>query len=108
MSYIHLTIEKRSQIEVLRKEGYSVRRIVSLIGVHHSTVARELIKCYTNTINVCIYIFGGVIMCKIDPYHQRECDRQGCESWDEYCNLNSLNYSDIILDEDEDEDDDED
>ena len=42
MSYIHLTIEKRSQMEVLRKEGYSVRRIASLIGVHHSTVAREL------------------------------------------------------------------
>ena len=42
MSYIHLTIEKRSQIEVLRKDGYSVRRIASLIGVHHSTVAREL------------------------------------------------------------------
>ena len=42
MSYIHLTIEKRSQIEVLRKEGYSVRRIASLIGVYHSTVAREL------------------------------------------------------------------
>ena len=42
MNYIHLTIEKRSQIEVLRKEGYSVRRIASLIGVHHSTVAREL------------------------------------------------------------------
>ena len=42
MSYIHLTIEKRSQIEVLRKEGYSVRRIASLIGVHHSTVTREL------------------------------------------------------------------
>ena len=42
MSYIHLTIEKRSQIEVLRKEGYSVRKIASLIGVHHSTVAKEL------------------------------------------------------------------
>ena len=42
MSYIHLTIEKRSQIEILRKERYSVRRIASLIGVHHLTVAREL------------------------------------------------------------------
>ena len=42
MSYIHLTIEKRSQIEVLRREGYSVRRIANLIGVHYSTVAREL------------------------------------------------------------------
>ena len=42
MSYIHLTIEKRSQIEILRKEGHSVCRIASLIGVHHSTVAREV------------------------------------------------------------------
>ena len=42
MSYIHLTIEKRSQIEILRKEKYSVRKIASLIGVHHSTVARKL------------------------------------------------------------------
>ena len=42
MSYIHLTIEKRSQIEVLRREGYSVRKITSLIGVQYSTVAREL------------------------------------------------------------------
>ena len=42
MSYIHLTIEKQNQIEVLRKERYSIRRIASLIGVHHSTVARKL------------------------------------------------------------------
>ena len=37
-----ISLEKRSQIEVLRKAGYSIRRIASLIGVHHSTVAREL------------------------------------------------------------------
>ena len=43
MSYIHLTIEKRSQIEILRKKRHSVRKIASLISVHHSTtVAREL------------------------------------------------------------------
>ena len=42
MSCIHLTIEKRSQIKVLRKEKYSVRKIASLLGVHYSTVAREL------------------------------------------------------------------
>ena len=41
MSYIHLTIEKRSQIEVLRKEGHSVRRIASLIDIHNFTVVRE-------------------------------------------------------------------
>ena len=42
MNYIHLTIEKRSQIEILIKEWCSVRRITNLIGVYHSTVAREL------------------------------------------------------------------
>ena len=42
MSYIHLTIEKRNQIEILRKEKYSTRNIARLIGVHHSTVAREI------------------------------------------------------------------
>ena len=42
MSYIYLTIEKRSQIEILRKEEHSIRRIASLTGGHHSTVAREL------------------------------------------------------------------
>lgn len=42
MNYIYLTIEKQSQIDVLRKVGYSVCRIASLIGVYHSTVAREL------------------------------------------------------------------
>lgn len=42
MSYIHLIIEKRSQIKVLRKEGYSIRRIAALVGVHYSTICREL------------------------------------------------------------------
>lgn len=48
MSYIHLTIEKRSQIEALTKEGYSTRKIAALIKVHHSTVARELNRIPSN------------------------------------------------------------
>lgn len=46
MSHMHLTIEKRSQIEVLRKEGDSVRRIASLIGVHHGlfTVTEKVLR----------------------------------------------------------------
>ena len=34
MSYIHLVIEKRSQIEVLRKEGYSACRIQIRLADH--------------------------------------------------------------------------
>ena len=40
--FYRFAIEKRSQIEILRKERYSVHKIASLIGVYHSTVAREL------------------------------------------------------------------
>lgn len=44
MSYVHLTIEKRSQIEVLRKECYSIRRISALVGIHYPTVSRKLLR----------------------------------------------------------------
>ena len=42
MSYKHLTTFKRSRIEVLKKLGYSARKIGKEIGRHHSTIAREL------------------------------------------------------------------
>ena len=42
MSYTHLTIIQRNMIEILRKEKYSTRKIATLLGVHHSTIAREL------------------------------------------------------------------
>ncbi|MBP2015742.1 IS30 family transposase [Anaerococcus degeneri] len=47
MSYKHLTINERNKIEVLRKEGYSSRRIAKILGFHHSTISREL-KRYDN------------------------------------------------------------
>ena len=42
MSYKHLTTFERSRIEVLKKLGYSARKIGKEIGRHHSTIAREL------------------------------------------------------------------
>lgn len=42
MSYTHLNTKQRNIIEVLHKENYSTRHIAKIIGVHHSTVAREL------------------------------------------------------------------
>lgn len=44
-------------------------------------------------------------MGKISQYHIDECERQGCTDWNEYCNINGLNYSDLIDDDDEDDDD---
>jgi IS30 family transposase len=42
MKYKQLTYEQRYQIEALRKEGLSQRSIALNIGVHHSTICREL------------------------------------------------------------------
>ena len=42
MSYTHLNTKQRNIIEVLHKENYSTRHITKIIGVHHSSVAREL------------------------------------------------------------------
>ena len=38
--YMHLTIEKLSQIEALRKEGDSFSWIVSLISVYYITIIK--------------------------------------------------------------------
>lgn len=42
MSYSHLTIKDRYQIEAYVREGHSVREIASLMKVHPSTISREL------------------------------------------------------------------
>lgn len=41
-------------------------------------------------------------MYNISQFHIDQCDFQGCDSWDDYCNQNALNYSDL-LEENEDE-----
>ncbi len=43
-------------------------------------------------------------MPRISEYHKRQFDRQGCSDWDEYCNINMLNYEDLIDDDYNEED----
>ena len=38
----NLTFEKRCQLEILKKEGLSLRKIAKRIGVSHSTISREI------------------------------------------------------------------
>ena len=42
MSYLHLTIKERYQIEAFCNEGHSIRKIASLMHVNPSTISREL------------------------------------------------------------------
>ena len=42
MTYHHLIYDQRCQIYALKKRGYSSRSIACDIGVHHSTICREL------------------------------------------------------------------
>ena len=48
MSYIHLTIEERSSIAYLKKQGVSLRQIAKTIGRNVSTIKREIERNYTN------------------------------------------------------------
>ncbi|CAM3618166.1 hypothetical protein MALU111345_14400 [Marinicrinis lubricantis] len=41
MSYTHLSITERSQLEVLIRIGWSNREIGRELGRHHSAIARE-------------------------------------------------------------------
>ena len=47
MSYIHLTIEERTSIAYLHKQGVSLRQIAITIGRNVSTIKRELDRNYT-------------------------------------------------------------
>jgi IS30 family transposase len=42
MKYSHLTLEQRSQIEELMSSGLSLRAVGGIVGIHASTVSREL------------------------------------------------------------------
>lgn len=42
MSYTHLSIIERSQLDILHRQGWTARAIAKEIGRHHSTVAREI------------------------------------------------------------------
>ncbi|MBE7681617.1 helix-turn-helix domain-containing protein [Paenibacillus sp. P13VS] len=42
MSYAHLSIIKRSKLEILHRQGKSSRAIAKELGRHLSTICREL------------------------------------------------------------------
>lgn len=45
MSHTHLTIHDRNKIEALANIGCSARKIAFVLGFHHSTISRELLRC---------------------------------------------------------------
>ena len=47
MSHKYLTINERNKIEVLLKENYSINKISKIIGVHRSTIYREIKRCHS-------------------------------------------------------------
>ncbi len=42
---------------------------------------------------------------RIRQEHIERCERQGCTSWDEYCNQNGLNYHNLFEEEEYDDED---
>lgn len=40
MNYTQLTEKKKAQIDILLEQGYSMRKVATLLGIHHSTISR--------------------------------------------------------------------
>lgn len=40
MNYTQLTEKKKVEIDILLKQGMSMRKVASIVGVHHSTISR--------------------------------------------------------------------
>ena len=47
MYYTQLTEKKKVEIDILLKQGYSMRKVAEIIGVHHSTISRYKAGIYT-------------------------------------------------------------
>lgn len=45
MSHTYFPMNERNKIEVLLKENYSASKITKIIGVHRSTIYREIKRC---------------------------------------------------------------
>ena len=45
MSYYHLTIKERLKIETYVELGLNLSQIATKLGVHRSTISRELKRC---------------------------------------------------------------
>jgi IS30 family transposase len=48
MSHHHLTRDQRSELGILKSSGCDQQTIANLIGVHPSTISREIARCKTN------------------------------------------------------------
>ena len=46
MNYTQLTEKKKVEIDILLKQGYSMRTVAKIIGVHHSTISRYKARIY--------------------------------------------------------------
>ena len=40
MNYTQLTEKKKVEIDILLNQGLSMRKVASILGIHHSTISR--------------------------------------------------------------------
>ena len=60
MNYTQLTKEKKAQIDILLKQGMSMRKTAEILGISHSTISRYKSNVYKKReidINKKYYIF---------------------------------------------------
>ncbi len=46
MNYKQLTEKKKVEIDILLKQGLSMRKVAKILGIHHSTISRWIVNTF--------------------------------------------------------------
>jgi len=66
MSYKQLTLQKRYHISTLLERGYTQKEIAAHVGVHPSTISREVRRNWDSRLDRCLYSIQHTCIRNID------------------------------------------
>lgn len=78
MNYTHLTYEKKAQIDILLKQGLSMRKVASILDISHSTISRYKAGIYQKRkINIA-FKYDIFLRYLYSHYDSRTCSIEVC------------------------------
>ena len=78
MNYTQLTEKKKVEIDILLKQGLSMRKVASIVGVHHSTISRYKAGIYIKRKIDIEKKYEIFIKYLFDHYDRRTCSIEIC------------------------------
>lgn len=78
MNYSQLTEKKKVEIDILLEQGLSMRKVASIVGVHHSTISRYKAGIYKKRKIDIEKKYEIFIKYLFDHYDRRTCSIEIC------------------------------